>query len=200
MVRKYLMLLSVLLCAAVLAAWVATVSNAWFVLVDDGPGWARFFLIKDGEVQLVSQQAVMTPNRRWSADVRGLMTMIIYEDGAPVGSVNLSVAFPSRGTLGFSAYRITGPRMKLWGGSAFLVFTGLGVPLWFPAVLFGAGPLLSLARYGHRRRRRCAGRCQKCGYDLRATPGRCPECGAVAFPTSSPKQSERGPRSLQCGI
>jgi hypothetical protein len=37
-------------------------------------------------------------------------------------------------------------------------------------------PALALVRY---RRRAESGQCGMCGYDLRATPGRCPECGAV---------------------
>lgn len=38
----------------------------------------------------------------------------------------------------------------------------------------------SVARPRVREELRRRGRCQSCGYDLRATPGRCPECGEAA--------------------
>ena len=50
------------------------------------------------------------------------------------------------------------------------------VPLWLPAALFAAAPALSLYR---RLRRHPPGHCPRRGYDLRATPDHCPECGAT---------------------
>jgi hypothetical protein len=52
-------------------------------------------------------------------------------------------------------------------------------PLWFFAGFFAILPALRIGRYVRRRREGRRGLCSCCGYDLRATPERCPECGAV---------------------
>ena len=53
------------------------------------------------------------------------------------------------------------------------------IPTWLPLLLLGILPGLAIRRVITRRRNRRAGLCRNCGYDLRATPDRCPECGAV---------------------
>jgi len=56
------------------------------------------------------------------------------------------------------------------------------VPYWFLLVLFAVFPA-TRARAARRalvaRRRREQGLCVRCGYDVRASPERCPECGAA---------------------
>ena len=56
---------------------------------------------------------------------------------------------------------------------------GLVFPHWALALLSGAVAAWGIRRIVRRRRRAQAGRCAACGYDLRATPDRCPECGKV---------------------
>jgi hypothetical protein len=51
------------------------------------------------------------------------------------------------------------------------------VPWWSLVLLTAAAPTIGLGRAVRLRRRRRRGLCLRCGYDLRATPGRCPECG-----------------------
>jgi hypothetical protein len=55
----------------------------------------------------------------------------------------------------------------------------VGMPYWLLTAILIALSTFQI-RYLYRRDgTRCIGVCSKCGYDLRATPYRCPECGKV---------------------
>ena len=63
-----------------------------------------------------------------------------------------------------------------WNGAAFWI---IAIPYWLIVPLTA---ILPLRWWLHRRRRRAwavSGRCLGCGYDLRGSPDRCPECGAT---------------------
>ena len=56
------------------------------------------------------------------------------------------------------------------------------IPQWFVALILAVFPALWFGAFVKRRSRAASGRCANCGYDLRASPDRCPECGMEATP------------------
>jgi hypothetical protein len=78
-----------------------------------------------------------------------------------------------------------------WGRARYGV-NGWGMSILLPYWLLACGAaaagtgLLMMSRPLRGRARRRAGQCVRCGYDLRATPDRCPECGAIPRPPHNP--------------
>ena len=62
----------------------------------------------------------------------------------------------------------------MYGRSADITY--LALPDWLLTLGTSLAPIVWLTRY---RPRAASGLCRRCGYDLRAMPDRCPECGAV---------------------
>jgi hypothetical protein len=96
-----------------------------------------------------------------------------------------------RGASGYAAFGSPSIRRSIPLGFALVSESYRGVdqsgfvaPHWFYLVVFAVVPVLRLR---DRLRRRAAPEgvpCPRCGYDLRATPGRCPECGVVVGESS----------------
>jgi hypothetical protein len=59
-------------------------------------------------------------------------------------------------------------------------------PGWLAMVALGVTPLFWLIQERRRRRRLALGHCLRCGYDLRASAGTCPECGCRAPMPATP--------------
>ena len=153
-----LAVLSLLLCVAVVAIWVRSHHHyadvEWGTSYETGFGWRLYdhsLAASDGAVYYV----------------RSYPPLVSLGPSGPWARHYELFGFHfSRGTQGLvpdsglAAYRCV-----------------VGVPFWLFAGAFAVLPATRIAR-GLRRHR--PGVCRKCGYDLRATPDRCPECGTIA--------------------
>jgi hypothetical protein len=73
-------------------------------------------------------------------------------------------------------------------GSVHVPYDTLDVPLWLAGVASLVLPAWRFTAFCVRRRhvrRRDGSICTACGYDLRATPDRCPECGTIVDPAEA---------------
>lgn len=66
-----------------------------------------------------------------------------------------------------------------WNQQGEVYLYAVSVPHWIIAAALALLPAAKLMTITLRRRRKRAGLCVVCGYDLRASPDRCPECGTA---------------------
>jgi hypothetical protein len=62
------------------------------------------------------------------------------------------------------------------------------IPFWSLVTFTSLIPAAQILRALRRRERIAAGICTRCGYDLRATPERCPECGTAVVTSETPSR------------
>jgi 4-amino-4-deoxy-L-arabinose transferase-like glycosyltransferase len=183
----FLTVLSLLLCVAVAALWVRSyrVGDLLSHITHTGSGFRERSLVSTrgrfgwhyNDEQYVGENA----SRGWASDQYG-----VGREGLSRGTMSPWRMSPWE-TLGFYAsntsdtHRPMDPRTReVYTRTA--VRQILNVPYYLPALLTAALPAwwaMSWQRF-RRRRRLALGLCPHCGYDLRASPGRCPECGTPA--------------------
>ena len=102
----------------------------------------------------------------------------------------------SNRTLGTSSWQFVADKTVDWELYA------VGCPHWFLVLVFTAATLcaLRLAKHQQALQRRHRGLCEKCGYDLRASPERCPECGAPRVGPQRVSTSGATPDATRCGL
>ena len=174
-----------LLNAATAASLVLCVATAVF--------WVRSYAVED----YVGWSRPAAAGNLWSTRGEVVFVRVTPHEGrGPFDGANrpFHIRFPppAGASLGEVSARRVVPGLRrvagfAYGAGAIPSYAGQAwiVPLWAPCAASAILPAIAAARLRLRRRLAARrhlrfGRCPTCGYDLRATPDRCPECGTIA--------------------
>jgi len=179
--RLFNLLAAVSLVLAVLTGWLAMPGGraAHTVFHRSSGGAYQMLQFYPGEVSIgISNQTAQEPPDP-------------PQDGSPEPAPPTPVAWGYRGgmfggswpadsvwqRLGFSYW--PGDVMRVLQNAEDVEYRHWLMPTWFVVGVLMLPAATQVALLVRRRRRRSMSICTTCGYDLRATPERCPECGTV---------------------
>ena len=173
--------MSLLLCVAVCVLWVRSYWTRDLILFGRAGGeghlvqsllgrvhWMTDFGFHSGGLgQFVHQADALSPQAIWNGGTSGYPASVRWHFGLVWQTYD---AYHADFRLGISGF-ITHHRLVV-------------IPYWALGIPFALAPLGWAVSWFRRRWRFGAGLCPSCGYDLRATPGRCPECGTPGSVTT----------------
>lgn len=173
------------------ARWAMVVLVAWLLLGSQTP-MVGVWTWREHVVALTMNRGVLSAKhvRFWSPVVdatleastvlpgNSLPQLCVYGRPGSLFSTSSSGPWPGRGGFAYFSYTDDLTILPRWGYREFSIVRWLfALVVCVPAL---APEALAAARWLRRRRCRIAGLCPACGYDLRATPSQCPECGRIS--------------------
>lgn len=173
----------IIIACALAIVWRSSIANAWSLAWQRGG--ERWQLVSfDGDISL---SRVSPSDAQLSSLPVGLVGAILQPDSSNINRWNIRAAplAPDAWThAGISVgSRVGFPNQPspLWVAIApwWTIFVIVSLPTFFLVAR-------SVRHWDQRRTRRRKNQCQDCGYDLRASPTRCPECGLATSPAQSP--------------
>jgi hypothetical protein len=181
---SFLSALSLLLCAAVVVLWVR---SYWFVsYVDSHEYWNSEGRGHRREFWAVSHAGGLCYARHhlWTDDAEAVRLFRPDRHGQRFdvratrkrGAAHQGFVRRTFAGFGYDRHDFDAEGdLKMTG-----VSRAVAVPYWAVGMVFVLMPAGWLLGFRRRRLRKLrGGTCLSCGYDLRATPGRCPECGTA---------------------
>jgi hypothetical protein len=174
--RRLLCVLSLLLCGITVVLWVRSYWHDDLLLFVDDPHYEAGGKASSTRLGIGFDHGTLYGVHRWMPPLLFTDMAFYSEDhGIHLLRDESEVRSPPENTVRFAGF-LAGRQRPFPHQGLLQGRTLVGVPGWFAALL-----LIVPAWYGFSRvvprRKNAPGLCPSCGYDLRATPGRCSECG-----------------------